>query len=434
METISERSSRAQARNGWLHDHFLFTPSAFFTWSLAVSYNMVEYACLSIIITFYTKEAMKTHLAEAAIIVCVQDGLASFAAVVLARLTCERSGRRFYAIVFTTGSYIAGVIMLWSYARQQPQHQERNLPLFLAVSCLFAFGKAGYDPALKSFLERNLCGSSTERTSPTKRSEIYKNIWVHGAWIVGAIIAIFGFLGLKWPKVLEFSLIVMIASGLFFLFGSNITEPVSHSSVHEDATTVVPKRGRNAMKWLLMFSCIAYSLVLATGNIFFQEQGSKMEPLTIKGKEVRFSLMIVIKSAVNEITILIFGLFKANKKQGITLVRIGSGMVCAIICCVIAWKVEIERKKVVSDKDPKTSVAWLFPHYVLLGLVEGLAQSGLEELFGNDYDENERLRNPGKLSKEMVSCVGKFLGIPCIVIVRRWFKNFDKDQSRLDRR
>ncbi|XP_054779734.1 protein NRT1/ PTR FAMILY 5.10-like isoform X2 [Prosopis cineraria] len=398
---------------------------------------MVEYACLSIIVTFYAKVAMKTHLAEAAMLVCVQEGLASFAAIVLARFTGERSGRRFYTIVFSTGSYITGVVILWSYSRQKPEHQEKNVPLFLVVSCLFAVGKGGADLVLKSFLEHDLSKSYAERTSlnreETTRAKIYKNIWLQSAWIVGANVAIFGFLGLKWPQVLEVSLIVTISSGLLFLFGSSGTGPMGHS-VHKDAATV-PKRVRH-VKWLLMFSCIAYSLVLATGNIFFQEQGTKMEPLMIKGKEVRFSFMIVIKSAVNEITILIFWLCGANENKGMTLVRIGGGMVCAVICCVIAWKVEIERKKVVNDKDPnKTSVAWLSPQYVLLGLVEGLAQSGLEELVGSDDDdENQRLRNPGKLSKDIVSCFGKFLGIPCIVIVRSWFHNFDKDQSHLDRK
>ncbi|KAI9085413.1 hypothetical protein K1719_032669 [Acacia pycnantha] len=403
MEKISPRPSRAQATNAKLHDHFLFTPTAFFTWGLAASYYMVEYACLSIIVTFYTKNAMKTNLADAAILVCVQEGLASFAAVVLGRFTGERSGRRFYAIVFSTASYIAGVIILWSYASQKPKDQEQNVPLFSVVSCLFAIGKGGSDPLLKSFLEHNLCASSAERTSLTKREELYKNIWVHSTWTVGAIIAIFGFLGLQWPQVLKVSLIVIIPSSLLFLFGvsTSTTEPMGrYASLHKNATTVT-KRGRN-MKWLLMFSCIAYSLVLGTGDIFFQEQGTKMEALKIKGEEVRFSFMIVIKVAVNEITVLIFCLCGANKKQGISLVRIGSGMVCAIICCVVAWKVEIDRNKVVDEKDPnKTSVAWLSPHYVLLGLVEGLAQSGLEELFGND-NENQTIRNPGKISKDMV--------------------------------
>ncbi|KAK4270475.1 hypothetical protein QN277_023508 [Acacia crassicarpa] len=438
MEIISPRSSRAQATNVKLHDHFLFTPTAFFTWGLAASYYMVEYACVSIIITFYTEKAMENKLADAAILVCVQEGLTSFAAVVLARFTGERSGRRFYAIVLSTALYIAGVIILWSYANytshQKPENQEHNVPLFWVVSCLLAIGKGVSDPVLKSFLEHNLCASSAERTSLTKREEIYKNIWVHSTWIVGAIIAIFGFLGLEWPPVLKVSLIVIVPSSLLFLFGgsTSTTKPMGRCvSLHKNATTVT-KRGRN-MKWLLMFSCTAYSLVLGAGNIFFQEQGTKMKDLKIKKKKVRFSFMTVIKVAVNEITVLIFWLCGANKKQGISLLRIGSGMVCAIICCVVAWKVEIDRNKVANEEDSnKTSVAWLSPHYVLLGLVEGLAQSGLEELFGND-NENQTMRNPGKISKDMVSCVGKFLGIPCILIVRRWFDKFDEDQAHLDR-
>lgn len=305
------------------------------------------------------------------------------------------------------------------------------------LSCLFGIGKGGSDPVLKSFLEDNLCAVSSERTSLTaKRAEIYKNIWVHSAWIVGAIIAIFGFLGFEWPQVLGVSIMVTIPSLILFLFGTNISGLIkAHSSsevLKNNATTTVPIKRVTNMKWLLMFSCIAYSLVLGTGSILFQEQSTKMKSLTIKGDKVRFSFLIVLKTAVNEITTLIYRLYGDNKKKGIKLVRIGSGMVCAIICCVIAWKVEIDRPKGLGENDPnRTSVVWLCPHYVLLGLVEGLAQSGLEELFGND-DEKQTMRNPGKITKDMVAFVGKFLGIPCILIVKRWFKNFDKE-SHLER-
>ncbi|XP_054782362.1 protein NRT1/ PTR FAMILY 5.11-like [Prosopis cineraria] len=437
MGTIDAESARAQAALSWSHHPFIPSPCAFFSWALFVSYNVVEYACVSILITFYTQEAMQDRLAEAALLLCLQEGLACFTAILLVRFTRERFGRRFYAIVISTASYIAGIMILWSYARQSAQ--ETNLPLFLVVSFLFALGKGGADPPLKSFLGHNLSESYNIRSiesqqskhKETKSAEIYKNIWVQSAWILGATVGIFGFLGLQWVRVFQISSIIMVLSGLLFLLCGNGSRPFDQSVLDRDATTV-PKRVRY-LKWVLMFSCIAYSLVLSTGNIFFQEQGSKMEPLKIKGKEVRFSVMIVIKSAVNEITILIYVLCGVNKKQGMTLVRIGAGMVCAVICCVIAWKVEIERKKVANiDEEPKTSVAWLSPHYALLGLVEGLAQSGLEELLAHE-DGIETLRNPGRLSKDMVSCVGKILGIPCILVVRRWFENFDKDEAHLDR-
>ncbi|XP_054780924.1 protein NRT1/ PTR FAMILY 5.10-like [Prosopis cineraria] len=434
MKIINIAVSRAQAVFRY---PFLLSPSAFFSWALVVGYNVVEYACVSILITFYTQEAMQDRLAEAALLLCLQEGLASFAAIILVHFTRERFGHRFFAIVISTGSYIAGIMVLWSYARQE--HQEKNMPLFLVISLLFALGKGGAHPLLKSFLEHNLCECNNIRSlkaqsneAEIKRAEICKNIWVQSSWIVGATVAIFGFMELPWVRVFHISAIVMTSSGLLFLFGSNSTGHIGQSSVHKDATKV-PKRVIS-VKWLLMFSCIAFSLVLATGNVFFQEQGTKMKLPGIKKEEdVRFSFMIVIKSAVNEITILIFWICGANKKQGITLVRIGTGMLCAIICCVIAWKVEIERKKVVNiDKDPRTSVAWLCPHYVLLGIVEGLAQSGLEELLA-DEDEIETLMNPGRLSKDMVSCFGKILGIPCILIVRWWFENFNKDEAHLDR-
>ncbi|KAF7845390.1 protein NRT1/ PTR FAMILY 5.14-like [Senna tora] len=361
----SEGSSGAQAAYGCFNYHFLFTPNALFSWGLAVSYNLVEYACVSLLVTFYTNRSeSEKHVAEAAVLVCLQEGLASMAAILLARITHQRPASRYYAIVISAASYITGILLLWLYGQHKPT-QAMNVPFFSVVSVLFAVGKGGANPLLDSFLAHNLSESNYKGTSQSK--EICRNVWMHSAWILGATIAIFGFLGVKWLQVFKVSAIVMVASALFFLFGCNIIKsgPIA-GTVDTDGIQIsqTPQLGEKSygakpptyLKWLLILSCSGYSLVLST-----------------------------------------------------------------------AWRVEVQRKKVATDT---MSVLWMCPHYVLLGLVEGLSQSGLEKLL--EDDENVKNLRNGKFSKDMVSCIGRFLGIPCILIVKKLFKNFDKDQSHFD--
>ncbi|KAI4353266.1 hypothetical protein L6164_002229 [Bauhinia variegata] len=238
---------------GWLDSNLIVIAGALFCRGLVLSHNLVDYACTSVTMVFYTGNQKTEHMAVAAILVSLQEGLTSISAILLARIKDVHKGR-FYAIFLSTSSYISGDLM---------------------------------------------------------------------------------------------------------------------------------------------------------GD------------LKINHKIVRFSLFIVIKTFISHITILAFWLCGA-KKQQVMLTRIGAGMICAVIICIIAWKVELERQS-----DARLSMLWMCPQFVLLGLVEGLAQSRLEKLF-----ENVSLRNLWGKSKEVVSCFGNFLNIPCILIFRSWFR---KDHSHLDR-
>ncbi|KAI4353268.1 hypothetical protein L6164_002231 [Bauhinia variegata] len=439
---------------GLLYSSFFFSPGAFFSWGLALSYNLVDYACVSILMLFYGQEDRQKHLTEVAILISFHEGLASLSAILFARITDAYKGR-FYAILLSTSSYITGLAILWSYAYRENQakavkSKTLNVPLFLLTSILLAMGKGATDPLLKPFLSDQLIqhnsGLSQNEEKKTQ-TVICQNEWLQSARYGAALISIFAFARKKWDQVFAVSSIVMGACLSLFIAGftcyrstdqhsQNIWVKLEHSNPETQESDGKVSHVKK-MKALLILSCISYNMVLAAGSTFFQEQSDseKMQSLRLNEKDViRFSLVMVIKTFVAHITIFIFWLCGA-KRQKILLMRIGAGMVCAVICCIIAWKVEVERLSLAKDqrdipKDYKKlmSVMWLCPQFVFLGLVEGLAQSGLDKLF-----ENESLSNLWRQSKELVSCLGRFMSIPCVLIFRSWFKNFQNNQSHLDR-
>ncbi|KAI4353245.1 hypothetical protein L6164_002210 [Bauhinia variegata] len=424
---------------GWLDSNFIFTAGALFCWGLVLSHNLVDDACTSVIMVFYMGNQKMEHMVVAAILVSLQEGLTSISAILLARIKDVHKGR-FYAIFLSTSSYIAGLTLFWSYAKRDPKDKNLHIPQYLLASLLLAVGKGGTDPLLKSFLSDQLI-ENDNRSSPNKEEEkrllVCKNIWWQSGRYGGAVVAIFAFLGYESYRVQAIALIMMGSFLSVFICGffcyrqrdqnnnskwvelTHISQS-SHEQKLLNANTCHVKNYN--MKHLLILTCIGYSMILGTGKTFFETQGELMGDLKINDKKVRFSLFIVIKTFISHITILAFWLCGA-KRQKVMLTRIGAGMIFAVITCIIAWKMELQRQS-----DARLSMLWMCPQYVLLGLVEGLAQSGLEKLF-----ENESLRNLWGNSKEVVSCLGNFLNIPCILIFRSWFKNFGEDHSHLDR-
>ncbi|XP_059669509.1 protein NRT1/ PTR FAMILY 5.7-like [Cornus florida] len=189
---------------------------------------------------------------------------------------------------------------------------------------------------------------------------------------------------------------------------------------------------------------LVYSLVEATGSTFFIEQTTNLNDEINIGKTfiVPIVTFFVIQSFSsfafsNMYDLLVPKLWGGANRQRTMLVRIGSGMVCSILCCITAWQVEVHRLHLVrkgrlTDKSDQTismSIFWLAPQFCLLGLMEGLAEEGLQDFFNHHVDES--MRSYGPAFGDCILGIGKFLCIPFVLAFRGWFKD-TLDESHLD--
>ncbi|KAK7816927.1 protein NRT1/ PTR FAMILY 5.4 [Quercus suber] len=190
---------------------------------------------------------------------------------------------------------------------------------------------------------------------------------------------------------------------------------------------------------------LAYSLVQATGHTFFIEQSTNLKN-TITEKDVTVLVAFFVLNYF--LRFIIPHLFWSEKARNpnVTLVRIGVGMICSVLCCIAAWQVEVHRLKQVNrlkeikglnhdddlfEEDTiSMSILWLLPQFILLGLTEGLVEEGLQEFFSKHVTKS--MWNSGKLLTGCVLSFGNFFSIPCVHLVRSWFKG-TINQSHLDR-
>ena len=181
---------------------------------------------------------------------------------------------------------------------------------------------------------------------------------------------------------------------------------------------------------------LAYSLVQATGNTFFIEQRSNLKNTFTKHDRVLLVALFVLNSFLRFIIQRLFWSEKA-RNPNVTLVRIGVGMICSILCCIAAWQVEVHRLKEIKTLNPakpsdtiSMSILWLLPQFILLGLTEGLVEEGLQEFFIKHVTKS--MWNSGPLLTGCILSFGNFFSIPCVQLVRSWFKG-DINDSHLDR-
>ncbi len=152
--------------------------------------------------------------------------------------------------------------------------------------------------------------------------------------------------------------------------------------------------------------------------------------------EVQIGAFFVLKSFLKYISTLL--LSSSRGRQNVTLVRIGVGMVCSILCCVAAWQVEVHRLKEIKRLPPtepyatiSMSILWLLPQFLLLGLMEGFADKGLEEFF-DSHVKTKSMKDYGEVFTDCILGFGNFFSIPFILLITSWFKD-TINESRLDK-
>ncbi|CAJ1949074.1 unnamed protein product [Sphenostylis stenocarpa] len=186
----------------------------------------------------------------------------------------------------------------------------------------------------------------------------------------------------------------------------------------------------------LGLTLFGYSFLLASGNTFFVAQAnSAISVITdIVGNDI--FLLFLFKDVTKNMSRFIYFLTlecltklrvmdSMSRRKEATIIRVGFGMLGAVICCFIAWKIEVRRL----SKDTNTTVA-LVPQFILLGMAEGLVDRGLQNLF---YDHVAKSMWSFEDSfSELVIGTGKLLVIPFVLIFGDWFDEY-VDSSHLDK-
>ncbi|KAJ9174920.1 hypothetical protein P3X46_013515 [Hevea brasiliensis] len=163
-------------------------------------------------------------------------------------------------------------------------------------------------------------------------------------------------------------------------------------------------------------SLLVYALAKATGSTFFIEQSDGFDPIEFFGLTLPINAFSTLASLVSFIVSYLFSAlipkrWKENKEKHelVTLWRIGLGMVCSILCCVTASKVD---------------------EFTSLGVMEGLARDGLTEFFYSQVDES--MKHYESSLNDCMLGIGNFLSVMCVFASKNWFGDA-VNESRLDK-
>ncbi|KAG5542303.1 hypothetical protein RHGRI_021991 [Rhododendron griersonianum] len=184
-------------------------------------------------------------------------------------------------------------------------------------------------------------------------------------------------------------------------------------------------------------SLLVFGLVLSTGDTFFIDQGSILEP-TVS------IYIIVMMQKMTKYTSSFFStlLLKHRKTKGIT-VGIWTAMLVSVFCCYVAWRVEIRRMRVIGEhkicksqyyeEDVKVpmSILLLAPQFCLLGLTEGIGRKGLDLFFEVQVPDGP-MEKYGSALNEAVIGIGSFLNAILVFCFKSWFGD-TLNCSRLDK-
>ncbi|KAI3677778.1 hypothetical protein L6452_37048 [Arctium lappa] len=208
------------------------------------------------------------------------------------------------------------------------------------------------------------------------------------------------------------------------------------SGSYKQEDMVVVKRLLRIFPMWGMFLVVC--VISATGNTFFLQQYSKLNtdkiPIQIYNLVQDFSSFLIPFLYRAICGICWISSVRKNDK-----VKIGVGMIFAIISCVLAWQLEVHRLKGVErmgDEDKRTSISflWLAPQFCMLGCMEGLTGEGLLNFYASQI-KDEPIRSYGEEYIEIVHGCGKLLNVFLILLLKSqpgWF-GYTINESRVDK-
>ncbi|KAI3781656.1 hypothetical protein L2E82_11676 [Cichorium intybus] len=192
---------------------------------------------------------------------------------------------------------------------------------------------------------------------------------------------------------------------------------------------------------------IVIGIVLSIGNTYFLEQANRMDRKLGKIK-ITIPIFLLFFQFSSGVSAYFYSILTMcfNKKYA-PPVGIATSMVLAVLCCITAAKVETRRLHVIRDHglldkpDEKIpmSIFWLLPQFMLLGAVDGIANTSITGFFKHQAPES--MRKYLTYFTKGVLGLGTMASVLSVYVVgkvsernqrRNWFQA-SLNQSRLDR-
>ncbi|KAL4278373.1 hypothetical protein GQ457_03G031790 [Hibiscus cannabinus] len=414
----------------WASYNICFSKAALFISGLVFSHAFVEDAFFNVLISYVTSSWESYQLPKAAAIVNAQQGVSILLPLVLAYVADEWLGR-FMVVGYTTAAFITGLVILYF-------HSGSGVIFYLAL-LLVTLGKGGRDPTLQAFLR--------DQFSPNQNSEMAEarqQFWWRSAFFLGAVVATIISSFLSKEKIVMVSSIITGAASLVFLLGIrcyNKEPPRSNFRLPMNNL-------RNLLRLVpLWITFLVYCLVESTGTTFFLEQSDNLKDRIGNGKG--FKIPIAFFPALSSLTkfltcqlvdfIIATKFWKESQRKLAFLVRIAVGMLVSFMCCITAREVEVRRLKLIKeygiidykeDEWIPMNIMSLAPQFVLLGIMGGLVEQGMERSFYNLVPKSMRMYELP--FNKIVMGMGKILSIGTIFVFRGWFGDTSAT-SHLDR-
>ncbi|CAA2957078.1 NRT1 PTR FAMILY -like [Olea europaea subsp. europaea] len=191
--------------------YVVFSKEALFIFGLIFVHSFVEKALVDILITHLPGV---WDIPKSAKAVNLQEGTVAVLQILFAFASDAYLGR-FKMVVYSTISYIIGLVLIWNAAR----HRNRDIRTFYLGLVLITLAKAAKGISLKAFLDDQFMAKDIPTTEKDKeRQHSRSNAWWRSASILGAIAAAFFPSSLTLLSVI--SAISMMVAYLWFWLGA----------------------------------------------------------------------------------------------------------------------------------------------------------------------------------------------------------------------
>ncbi|KAM5552827.1 hypothetical protein ABKV19_025177 [Rosa sericea] len=441
----------------WFGSYLYFSKATLCIRGLIFSHSFVNHLVVSALMA-YGQEIIEES-SMAAVATNIINGVSSIMVCFLAYIS--NTVGPFKVIAFTNAAYFLGLLIFWIF--DEPM-------VICGAVLLVALGEAGRPASLGRFLEDQYSRETDDFKSPekqnnpeaeedhtsTRKEEEEEDdkrkcaLWSH-PWFLGAAVTL-GFIKRFDGTQLLLSTIAMGVGYSLFWYGvfsySRKNSPAAEATHGDQGLFQAIKRlspPKEEARWrfwlkpksgsrksyykemlVMCLAFIAYSLVEATGSTLFFAQVTKL----LRKKHMEnpaVTYFVILQSLSSSIISFLWSLLVPNRSKRATLVRIGCGLVCSVLCMVVAWRVEIHTSK--SGNGYWITLVWFIPQFCLLGCMRGLAIDGLIVFFADRVDDNDngkrKAKYYGTYASELVLGSGTLLIALSILGFRGMLKTVD---------
>ncbi|KAH6771746.1 hypothetical protein C2S52_005542 [Perilla frutescens var. hirtella] len=472
----------------WLRYYFIFPKAVFFIWGLIGVHSWTEYAVVALLITHLADGILQ--LPKAVAVVNLLDGASALLIPIITYFSDTYLGP-FLVVVCTTFAYISGLLLFYLGARSLKSIEKQLLYATVILVGLGRGGRDIQLKEFLADQCRTKNGLAEEEEQVESRRKIWWRsayilgivasvyLWKEASWMqrckiltiaMGIAFAVF-LVGFSFYERKKPAAKTTLNDMLRLLYAAvtkrhhtqgwlnravveqSSSNPEEQVREGELCTVEQVEQLKSLLTMLPLWSTfLIYGLLLATGNTFFYEQTSYTANYlghipTFSDEESDYACndLPQISNVVPDVIFVILRYFTSftvsrlcdfllsrywgdKIPRRVMLVRIGMGLAVSPVCCVVAWKIEEYRVSRRLHHAICIRFPWLFPQFVLLGLVEGLVFSAMENIYSSVVPES--LRKYGPPFTQFALNIGHFISLIFIVIFRDLFKN-DLDLSRL---